>query len=71
MTKKNQTYASALAEIEEIVRNIEEEKYAIDELAEKVKRVSELIAYCKEKLYETEKEVQAILKNNDDKKDKG
>ena len=69
--KKQITYSSALAEIEEIVSNIENEKYEIDELAEKVKRVAQLIEFCKEKLHETEKEVSNILKSAENKKEKG
>ena len=69
--KKQLTYSSALAEIEEIVSNIENEKYEIDELAEKVKRVAQLIEFCKEKLHETEKEVSNILKSAENKKEKG
>lgn len=61
MTKKL-SYAEALAEIEEIIGNIEEDKYSIDELADKVKRISFLIDFCKEKLHATEEELNNILK---------
>lgn len=59
---KKLTYDEALAEIEQIVQNIEENKYSIDELSEKVKRISFLVNYCKEKLRNTEKELNKILK---------
>ncbi len=61
MTKK-QSYAEALAEIEEIIGNIEDDKYTIDELADKVKRISSLITFCKDKLHSTEEELNNILK---------
>lgn len=59
---KKLTYDEALAEIEQIVQNIEENKYSIDELSEKVKRISFLVNYCKEKLRNTEEELNKILK---------
>ena len=60
MSKKN-TYAEALAEIEDIIANIENDKYSIDELTDKVKRISFLINFCKEKLRSTETELNSIL----------
>jgi exodeoxyribonuclease VII small subunit len=62
MSKKLPNYAEALAEIEEIIANIENNEYSIDELAEKVKRISFLISFCKEKLRNTEDELSNILK---------
>ena len=63
MEEKRQSYKEAMAEIEEIVAKLENNQLDIDELSEKVKRVSELIAYCKSKLHETEEEVEKILKS--------
>jgi exodeoxyribonuclease VII small subunit len=60
MSKKN-TYAEALAEIELIIANIENDAYSIDELTDKVKRISFLINFCKEKLHATESELSGIL----------
>jgi exodeoxyribonuclease VII small subunit len=61
MTKKT-SYIEAIAEIEETIQKIENYEYSIDDLAEKVKRISFLISSCKEKLHATEEEVNAILK---------
>lgn len=55
-------YKEAMAEIEQIVARLEENKLDVDELSTKVKRVSELIAFCKAKLHSTEEEVEKILK---------
>ena len=63
MEEKKQSYKEAMAEIEEIVAQLENNQLDIDELSEKVKRVSELIVYCKSKLHETEEEVEKILKS--------
>ncbi|MDD2278685.1 MAG: exodeoxyribonuclease VII small subunit [Bacteroidales bacterium] len=66
MAKKNITYAEAIAEIEEIVEKIESNELDIDNLAQDVKRVSELIKFCKAKLRATEQEVENILKDFDE-----
>ena len=61
MTKKQINYSTAISEIEETLSSIESGELDVDELAEKVKRVSELIKLCKDKLQKTEKEVEDIL----------
>ena len=63
MEEKKWSYKESMAEIEEIVAKLENNQLDIDELSEKVKRVSELITYCKSKLHETEEEVDKILKS--------
>lgn len=62
MAKKKISYKEAVIEIKEILEQIEGEELDVDELAEKVKRVSVLIKTCKEKLHKTEEEVENILK---------
>jgi exodeoxyribonuclease VII small subunit len=63
MMKNKITYAEAISELEEIVNEIENEDIGVDELSEKVKRASELIKICKDKLHKTEEEVSAVLKD--------
>ncbi|HZJ74913.1 MAG TPA: exodeoxyribonuclease VII small subunit [Perlabentimonas sp.] len=63
MTKKSISYSEALAEIEMIVEKIENNELDIDDLAQNVKRVAELIKFCKAKLKTTEEEVEKILKD--------
>ena len=65
MAKKEISYNEAVAEIEEILHQIENEELDIDILSEKVKRVSILLKLCKKKLHQTEEEVQKILDNID------
>ncbi|HBG57905.1 MAG TPA: exodeoxyribonuclease VII small subunit [Porphyromonadaceae bacterium] len=55
------TYNSAKKELEAIVLAIESGEMDVDLLTDKVKRASQLIAFCKEKLTRTEKELQKIL----------
>lgn len=62
MTKKTISYNEAMAEIELILRKIEQEELDVDDLSEKVKRVSSLIKLCKEKLHTTEEEVEKVLR---------
>lgn len=61
--KNKTTYTQAIAELEEIVNEIENEDIGVDELSEKVKRASVLIKICKDKLYKTEEEVSSVLKD--------
>ncbi len=66
MATKKVTYNEAISEIEEILEKIENEELDVDELAEKVKRVSQLLKICKEKLQTTNEQVEQILKEMDD-----
>lgn len=66
MPKKKQTYNEAIAEIEEILGRMESEELDVDELSEKVRRVSELVRFCRSKLKNTEEEVEKVLKEMED-----
>ena len=61
-TKKAVTYNEAMAEVEDILEKIENEELDVDDLAEKVKRVSVLLKICKDKLLKTNEQVEQILK---------
>jgi len=65
MSKKNGSYKEAVTEIEEILRQLENNELDVDELSEKVKRVSQLVTWCKDKLHNTEEEIDKILKEMD------
>ncbi|NPA37477.1 MAG: exodeoxyribonuclease VII small subunit [Chlorobi bacterium] len=65
MTKKI-SYSEAVREIEDILSKIENEELDVDELSDKVKRVSLLIRICKDKLFKTEEEVEKILNELDE-----
>ncbi|MDX8340668.1 exodeoxyribonuclease VII small subunit [Draconibacterium sp. IB214405] len=66
MAAKKISYNEAMAEIEEILEKIENEELDVDELAEKVKRVSVLLKTCKDKLTKTNEQVEQILKEMED-----
>jgi exodeoxyribonuclease VII small subunit len=55
-------YAEAIAEIEVTIAKIEGEELDVDEITQKVKRISYLLNLCREKLRNTEDEVDKILK---------
>ena len=59
--EKKISYTEAIQELEAIVTEIEEGEITIDTLSEKVKRASELIKICKDKLTATEEDVSKIL----------
>lgn len=66
MAAKKITYNEAIGEIEEILEKIENEELDVDELAEKVKRVSTLLKVCKDKLQKTNEQVEQILNEMED-----
>jgi exodeoxyribonuclease VII small subunit len=59
------TYSQALNELEKIVGEIESEEADVDVLAEKIKRASQLITFCREKLRAAEDEVKKVLSEMD------
>lgn len=60
MSKQNK-YSTALAELEQLVYDIENDNVSVDELSEKVQRATTLISLCKSILTKTEKEVSEAL----------
>ena len=61
MAKQDITYKEAITEVENILERIEEGSLDVDELTKNVKRVTELLKICREKLHKTESEVTRIL----------
>lgn len=61
MAQKDLLYKDALVELEQLIQEIESEQLDVDKLSAKVKRASELIQFCKEKLTATEEEVEKLL----------
>lgn len=61
MAKKELTYAQAMAEIEQILARLRNEEMDVDSLSVEVKRATELIASCKQRLHKAQTDVQKIL----------
>ncbi len=55
------TYSEAMAQIEQILEKFRAEEMSVDDLAAEVKRATELIALCRERLYKAEEDVKKIL----------
>ncbi|MBL1409597.1 exodeoxyribonuclease VII small subunit [Sphingobacterium faecale] len=64
--KSNYTYSDAFDELQQIVSEIETGDVNVDELADKIKRASQLISICKAKLTASEEEVSALLTKLDE-----
>ena len=58
---KEQKYEAAFAELQAIVRKMENDELDIDQLSEQLKRVQELIKLCRDKLTKTDEEIKKIL----------
>jgi len=54
-------YTKAFDELQLIVEEMENSQICVDDLDVKIKRASELLKICRDKLYKTEKSVQDIL----------
>ena len=63
MAKREFSFNDAVAEIENILHNIESGDLDIDKLSVEVKRASELIKLCQKKLRSTEEEINSIFKD--------
>lgn len=64
------TYEKAVAELQQIVDDLQEDAIGIDKLSEKISRAAELIRFCREKLRNTETEIDRLFEaeppNSDD-----
>ncbi len=60
--EENLTYEKAYAELERIMRDLQDDKVSVDELTGKVKRAVVLITFCNDMLRSTEAEVGALVK---------
>ena len=64
MMEENIKYEEALAQLETIVRKMEQNEYNIDELAAQLKTAQRLIKFCKDKLTKTEEELKSLERDN-------
>ncbi len=61
MAKKELTYDEAIAQIELIMTKFRTGEMSVDQLAAEVKKATELITYCKERLRKAEEDLKAVL----------
>jgi exodeoxyribonuclease VII small subunit len=60
------SYSDAISEITQIIHEIEQNQVDIDLLSEKVKRVTFLLDFCKNKLKNTEEQTNKILNKSEE-----
>ena len=61
VSKKKETYSQAMARLEKIVSQINNNELEIDQLAEKIKEANEIIAFCESNLMKADREIEKIL----------
>ena len=59
------TYAAALRELEEILLGLERDNVDVDHLAERVKRASELIRLCRERISTAQVQIEQVVTDLD------
>lgn len=59
--KEKITYTEAFNQLQQIVKDMEDANVSIDDLAENIKKATELIKICKDKLMQTEEEVNKTM----------
>ena len=57
---QEQKYEAAFAQLQDIVRKMENDEYSIDEIAVQLKEAQRLIKFCKDKLTKTEAEIHQL-----------
>ena len=57
---QEQKYEEAFAQLQDIVRKMENDEYSIDEIAVQLKEAQRLIKFCKDKLSRTEAEIRQL-----------
>ena len=58
--KEELKYEEAFAQLQDIVRKMENDEYNIDEIAVQLKTAQRLIKFCKDKLTKTEEEIRQL-----------
>lgn len=66
MTKQKRTYTEAVAELEQILSELENNSDVnMDVISEKVKRAAILMEFCKKQLHELDEELEKMLEQLD------
>ncbi len=59
--KQELKYEAAFAELQTIVRKMENDELDIDQMSDQLRRAQQLIKLCKDKLTKTDEEIKKIL----------
>lgn len=65
MEEKELTYEEAITRLEELVGKMENNELNLDQLGTSLKEAQMLIKMCRDKLYQTETQVNGILKESE------
>ncbi len=65
MTDDDLTYPAALGELESILAELERDSVDVDRLAERVKRASQLIRFCRARIGNAQLEIEQIVSDLD------
>lgn len=63
--EENMTYSEAIAEVEALIKKMEQPDNNLENLTSQVKRASELLNYCKAQLILTKNEVENLTGNKE------
>ncbi len=55
------TYAKAIERLNEIMQQMEDEQLDIDSLTDTIKEAKKLLEFCKQRLYEVDKDIKDII----------
>ncbi|MDD3321805.1 MAG: exodeoxyribonuclease VII small subunit [Paludibacter sp.] len=67
MSKQKISYSEAVAELEKILSELENNtEVNMEVITQKVKRAAELMEFCKKQLHELDAELEKVLENLDD-----
>lgn len=61
MANKTLSYDEAIGQIEAIMAKFRNGEMSVDQLAAEVKRATELIGYCKERLLKAEEDLKKVM----------
>lgn len=61
MKDNTQTYEQAMRRLEEIAGSMERGEVSLDDMSARLREAQQLLQYCKECLYEAEKNCQTLL----------
>ena len=59
--KQELKYEAAFAELQAIIRKMENDELDIDQMSDQLRRAQQLIKLCKDKLTKTDEEIKKIL----------
>lgn len=65
MQEEKLTYEQAMARLDVIAREMENNETGIDEMASRLQEARELVAFCREKLLTAEKNCKILLDSDD------